>query len=119
VSADRSATNQPDGRARHSLGKLLLIIRISVKPEIKNILLVTSGKSLAGVAHPGPPEGRFAIATLRRAGIAMDAFVQWTTDRRRTAKSCGPGAAMLALSLAGVFREATVTTSPLTVESAI
>jgi hypothetical protein len=88
-------------------------------PEIKNILLVTSGKSLAGVAHPGPPEGRFAIATLRRAGIAMDAFVQWTTDRRRTAKSCGPGAAMLALSLAGVFREATVTTSPLTGESAI
>ena len=42
-------------------------------PEIKNIPLVTSGKSLAGVAHPGPHEGRFAIVTKRRAGIVMDA----------------------------------------------
>jgi hypothetical protein len=67
-------------------------------PKAKNILLVTSGKSLAGTAHPGPPEGRFAIATLRRAGIAMDALVQQTNGQGRTAKSCGPGAAMLALS---------------------
>jgi hypothetical protein len=45
-------------------------------PEIKNIPLVMSGKSLAGVAHPGPHEGRFAIVTKRRAGYVMDAFVR-------------------------------------------
>ena len=84
----------------------------------ENILLVTSGKSLAGVAHPGPQEGRFAIATLRRAGIAMDALVRQTTDQGRTAKSCGPGAAMLALSLWS-NPQAMVTTSPLTRESAL
>ena len=87
-------------------------------PQIKNILLVTSGKSLARVRHPGPQEGRFAIATLRRAGIAMDAFFRQTTERGRTAKSCGPGAAMLALSLWS-NPQAMVTTSPLTKESAI
>jgi hypothetical protein len=68
-------------------------------PKIKNIPLVTSGKSLAGVAHPSPHEGRFAIVTKRRAGYVMDAFVQRTTGQERTAKSCGPGAAMLAPSL--------------------
>src|SRR5687768_11670342 len=36
---------------------------------------------------------------------------------KRTAKSCGPDAAMLASSLAGVLRKVTVTTSPLTGES--
>jgi hypothetical protein len=45
-------------------------------PSRKNIPLVTSGKSLAGVVHPGPHEGRFAIVTKRRAGYVMDAFVQ-------------------------------------------
>jgi hypothetical protein len=48
-------------------------------------------------------DGRFGV---RR-------FSRRTKTPRRTAKSCGPGAAMLALSLAGNFREVTVTTSPL------
>src|SRR5437763_17156468 len=46
----------------------------------------------------------------------MDAFVSGaqaqTTERRRTAKSCGPGAAMLALSCAGISRAATVANKP-------
>jgi hypothetical protein len=85
---------------------------------MKNILLVTSGKSLAGVPHPGPHEGRFAIVTKRRAGYVMDAFVRRTTGQGRTAKSCGPDAAMLASSLWS-DPQVTVTTSPLTGESAI
>jgi len=48
----------------------------------------------------------------------MDALASGVISRRtktpkRTAKSCGPDAAMLASSLAEFFREATVTTSPL------
>ena len=87
-------------------------------PSAKNIPLVTSGKSLAGVAHPGPPEGRFAIATLRRAGIAMDAVARQTTGQGRTVKSCGPGAAMLASSSwEASFSGMTVANSPFTGES--
>src|SRR5438067_172633 len=53
-----------------------------------------------------PQEGRIMIVTTRGARDAVDAFVQarvgaWTNERRRTAKSCGPGAAMLASSCAG------------------
>jgi hypothetical protein len=38
-------------------------------PRIKNIPLVTQGKSLALVGHPGPHEGRFAIVTKRGPGL--------------------------------------------------
>ena len=51
-------------------------------------------------------------------GVAMDALVRQTTGRGRTAKSCGPDAAMLASSLRS-DPQVTVTTSPLTGESAI
>jgi hypothetical protein len=50
-----------------------------------------------------PQEGRIMIVTTRWMRDAVDAFVQArvsarTNERRRTAKSCGPGAAMLASS---------------------
>ena len=50
---------------------------------------------------------------------AVDAMV--TTDERdllRTAKSCGPGAPMLALNFVDVVREVTVARKPVTGESA-
>ena len=62
-----------------------------------------------------PHEGRFAIVTNRWALDAMDVLVQQTTGQGRTVKSCGPGAATLALSLQSNL-QVTVTTSPLTGE---
>jgi len=51
-------------------------------------------------AVPSPPEGRYAIVTMRWAWDAMDAaasgVLHRTKTRQRTAKSCGPGAATLA-----------------------
>src|SRR5262245_18743746 len=51
---------------------------------------------------PSPMEGRIMIVTLRRAREAMDAgasgaFLHRTRTPKRTTKSCGPGAATLAL----------------------
>jgi hypothetical protein len=44
-------------------------------------------------------EGRIAIVTTRGARDAMDARHRQTCDVMRTAKSCGPGAPGLVLSL--------------------
>ena len=52
------------------------------------------------------------IVTTRGVRDAVDAFVQQTNERRRTAKSCGPGAATLALSFAGSFPQVTVANKP-------
>ena len=59
-----------------------------------------------------PTKGRFAIVT--DAGRdAVDAGSAFDEGRlMRTAKSCGSGAPTLALSLAGIFREATVANKP-------
>src|SRR5437016_1012110 len=92
-------------------GKSLLIIRNRVKPENQKYSAFhveqINGTSFA---HPGPQEGRFAIVTIR--GSECDgrfcfrhARACKTTERRRTAKSCGPGAAMLALSWREVSRQ--------------
>jgi hypothetical protein len=72
-------------------------------PESKNISLSISANQNYKPTHPSPHEGRFAIVTKRRAGVVMDALasgVLFTPDEtpERTAKSCGPGAAMLAPS---------------------
>jgi hypothetical protein len=63
---------------------------------IPKIRIITSA-----VSHPH--EGRIAIVTTRWARDVMDAAFQRRMVLLRTAKSCGPGAAMLALSLAGSF----------------
>src|SRR5437667_4021970 len=65
-----------------------------------------------------PQEGRIMIVTTRGARDVMDALasgVFFAPDETpgRTAKSCGPGAAMLALSCVEISRAVTVTTSPL------
>src|SRR5213080_2334486 len=83
---------------------VLLIFRITSSPENKNISLHNSGNQNYNLAHPGPSEGRFAIVTMRWAGMRWTlwrqaCFSRRTKTPRRTAKSCGPGAAMLALSL--------------------
>src|SRR5207247_7325793 len=72
-------------------------------PKIKNILLHNSVKQNYNSRHPGPHEGRFAIVTMRWAGERWTLwrqarFSRRTKTPRRTAKSCGPGAAMVALS---------------------
>src|SRR5215207_479155 len=78
-------------------------------PQIKNISLHASVNQNYKLCHPGPHEGRIMIVTTRRAGDAMDAlasgaFLRRTKTPKRTAKSCGPGAAMLALSWREVSR---------------
>ena len=89
----------------------------------KNSLYISENQNY-NFAVSRPPEGRIAIVTTRWARDAMDAArhrrmavarrsLQAKPGLLRTAKSCGPGAAMLALSLAGSFRKVTVTTSPL------
>jgi hypothetical protein len=101
------------------------ICRINVKPWNQKYSAGHVGQ-ITGMSRGilGPHEGRFAIVTMRWAEGAMDALVQvranaQTTERRRTAKSCGPGAAMLASSRQQGLLPMTVTTSPLTGESAI
>src|SRR6266852_9676766 len=72
-------------------------------PRIKNISLSTSGKSMALLPPSRPTRGAFRDRHDALGRNAMDAFVSGaqaqTNEQRRTAKSCGPGAATLALSL--------------------
>src|ERR1700752_1088478 len=69
----------------------------------KNILLYRNSDSRYWSRRPAPTEGRFAIVTMRRAWDAMDAGASARCKSRgrkrlqRTGKSCGPGAATLAL----------------------
>jgi hypothetical protein len=89
---------------------------------IKNILLHISGNQNYKLRHPGPPEGRFAIVTMRWAGNAMDALASGAAalfrkdganapdeTPRRTAKSCGPDTRCWCQVLREVAREMTVT----------
>src|SRR5437763_887852 len=45
-------------------------------PEIKNISLHNSGNQNYNSRHPGPPEGRFAIVTMRWAGMRWTLWCQ-------------------------------------------
>ena len=54
----------------------LLICRNVSSPRIENISLHNSGNQNYNFAHPGPPEGRFAIVTMRWAGM------RWTLWRQ-------------------------------------
>src|SRR5438105_13612806 len=56
-------------RANH-----FLFSEVMSSPGIKNISLHNSGNQNYNLTHPGPPEGRFAIVTMRWAGDAMDAL---------------------------------------------
>jgi hypothetical protein len=86
-----------------------------VRPASKNIRFTFRKIRTINIAVSRPPEGRIAIVTTRWARDAMDAarHRRMAVARRsllakqgllRTAKSCGPGAAMLALSLWRFFR---------------
>ena len=62
--------------------------------------------------HPAPPEGRIMIVTTRWCGLRWTLRRQAGSSRRtktpqRTAKSCGPGAAILALRWRGISPPAT------------
>ena len=82
-------------------------------PGIKNIpLYISENQNYKQRAVSRPPEGRIAIVTTRWARDAMDAAFQRRMVLLRTAKSCGPDAAMLASSLWSDL-QVTVTTSPL------
>jgi hypothetical protein len=81
-------TKQPDRQITKSLST----------PRAKNIPLNPSGKSKLNCRHPVPPEGRRPSSrTLGQVAVDADAM----TDEggvKRTAKSCGPDAAVLASS---------------------
>jgi hypothetical protein len=93
-------------------GKSLLFRRIVSSPSIKNILLYRNGNQVHNSHRSVPTEGCFAIVTIRRARDAMDAAISGACRHGlrkglckapdegapRTVKSCGPGAATLALS---------------------
>ena len=85
-----AATNQPDGQIAKSLSI----------PSHKNIPLNPSGKSVLFIRASHPREGRVAIVT----NVAVRCGGREGRSRRtratRTAKSCGPDAAVLASSCA-------------------
>src|SRR3989440_11887498 len=88
-------------------------------PGIKNISLHNSVNQNYNLACLAPTRGAYhdrhdtwGAGCDGRFGVRHD-FSRRTKTPRRTAKSCGPGAAMLALSFAGSFRKVTATTSPL------
>jgi hypothetical protein len=95
------------GRAASERGKLRhfqhdgQITRIRQAPKSK--IFRFTGILIYGIqlAIPRPSEGRFAVVTKRWAWDAMDAVASGDLHRtktsQRTAKSCGPGAATLAL----------------------
>src|SRR5215212_8259859 len=64
---------------------------------------------------PASSEGRFAIVTDVERGMRWTCQHGRRTVLTRTAKSCGPGASMVASSLR-LITQATVTTSPITGE---
>src|SRR5713226_1209781 len=71
---------------------------------MKNISLSTSGKSMALLPPSRPTRGAFrdrhdALGRNVMDALASGVFLRRTKTPKRTAKSCGPGAAMLALSL--------------------
>jgi hypothetical protein len=89
-------------------------------PSAKNISLFPRGKSVACLGASHPNEGRVAIVT----NVAVRCGGRKARDRRaramRTAKSCGPGAPMLASSSwEASFSGMTVANKPVTGESAL
>src|SRR2546427_12705819 len=85
-------------------------------PEIKNISLPNSGNQNYNSARLAPTRGayhdRHATWGAGCGGrIGVRRFLRRTKTPGRTAKSCGPGAAMLALSLRK-FPRATVAKKP-------
>jgi hypothetical protein len=110
---------------QNSPSSKIRINRINVKPLAQKYSAGHVGQ-ITGITPPGPrrQEGTLRDRHGTLARVAMDAFVQvrasvQTTGRGRTAKSCGPDAAMLASSRQQSLLPVTVTTSPLTGESAI
>src|SRR5438552_16096938 len=87
-------------------------------PKNKNISLHISVNQNYNCARLVPTRGAYhdrhdtwGAGCDGRFGVRHD-FSRRTKTPRRTAKSCGPGAAMLALSFAGSVPPATVTTKP-------
>jgi hypothetical protein len=91
-------------------GKSLRFSGIVSSAAMKNILVYRNDNQAHNPFRPEPAEGRFAIVTKRGLGMRWTRQSQafrhglpkgtvWTPDERalRTAKSCGPGAATLAL----------------------
>src|SRR3954451_14022430 len=78
-------------------GKSLVFLSI---PLSKNISLPTPPKSVACAARLVPKEGRLAIVTDVGNGMRWTLVARLTNVPRRTAKSCGPDAPMLASSFA-------------------
>src|SRR5436190_7545228 len=80
-------------------------------PGIKNILLHNSVNQNYNSARLVPTRGAYHDRhDTWGAGCGgrfcfRRAFCAWTNEQERTAKSCGPGAATLALSLAGSFSQ--------------
>jgi hypothetical protein len=100
------ATNWHDGQITKSMS-------ISSR---KNIPLAPSGKSMTESARLTRYEGRVAIVTNAR-WDAVDAECARRTRMKRTAKSCGPDAAVLASSCLGFTPwVATVAKEPFTGE---
>jgi hypothetical protein len=84
---------QPDGQITSTSPDLCLSI-----PSRKNIPLSPSGKSVVLICASHPMRGALRNVTNAR-WDAVDAALAKTNARRsRTAKSCGPGAPVLALS---------------------
>jgi hypothetical protein len=83
-------------------------LHFASSPKIKNISLYRNSDLRYQSRRPAPTEGRFAIVTIRRAQDAMAAVASGDLHRtrrpQRTAKSCGPGAATLALRRREVSR---------------
>jgi hypothetical protein len=77
--------------------KLIWVVQIAKQKYLAGHVGQITGNT---PAVSRPPEGRIAIVTTRWARDAMDAAFQRRMKPPRTAKSCGSGAAMLALSLA-------------------
>jgi adenylate/guanylate cyclase family protein len=92
----RRKRGRPDGQ----ITSTLLAHNLST-PSRKNIPLNPSGKSALRLRPSHPNEGRLAIVT----DVAVRCGGREGHERRtwpaRTAKSCGPGAPVLALSFAG------------------
>jgi hypothetical protein len=104
-------------------GKSVLIFGILVKPRNQKYFAGKFCKSEVYASRLIPEEGRWPSSPNVGMGCGGRGRRQACVLRRtkrcpRTAKSCGPGAAMLASSLWSDL-QVTVTTSPLTGESTI
>jgi len=88
--AGMGATKQPDGQISKNLSS----------PSLKNIPLNPSGKSALRLRASHPMRGALRNVTNARWDAVDAAAMQDELGLLRTAKSCGPGAPVLALSFA-------------------